>query len=214
MSRTSTHHYVSLLIPSFNAHADALVFRPYNGRDDAWASVPNRELEERIAVARAHWAPVLASLDIRPSDVVGFWLTGSKLSDLINSIAMSALGYTPQFFGGYFGNVSIVLDLLLKSGGKALIVDETYLPAASAASATTTIIVYRSLDYDELSQLVVKVLSGGRAQDLKLSEPEVSVGPDDIAVLFHSSGTTGGLPKIIPNTFDKLGAVKTRIRSD
>ena len=42
-----------------------------------------------------------------------------------------------------------------------------------------------------------------KAEDLPL------VGRDDLAVLYHSSGTTGGMPKIIPNTFKMVCAVST-----
>lgn len=131
-------------------------------------------------------------------------LTGRKLSDLINSIAISALGYTPQFFGGYFSNVNVVLELLAKSGGKAIITDSTY--SEEVLSAGVKVPHFTPLEYDQLSQLVSDAAATGKLEELVFA-PAQPVGVDDLAVLFHSSGTTGGSPKIIPNTYKMLKAV-------
>ncbi len=57
-----------------------------------------------------------------------FRLTGRKVTDLVNTIAISSLGYTPQFFSGYFSGLSVVIELLVKSGGKAIIIDRSFQP--------------------------------------------------------------------------------------
>ncbi|KAI0742021.1 acetyl-CoA synthetase-like protein [Daedaleopsis nitida] len=198
--RSIDNHYVSLLLPAFRKHADQLLFRPYVGRDDYWESVTYREVEQRMAVAQAHWKRVLAPLKLKPFDIIGFWLTGRKFSDLINSIAVSSLGYTIQFFGGYFSKVDMVLELLERSGGKALFVDAIHAEEVLAAGIKVSHFI--PLEYSELSQLV----SDTKEAELVFA-PQAAVGPDDLAVLFHSSGTTGGLPKIIPNTYKMLRAV-------
>lgn len=67
------NHYLPLVIPSLRKHGDALAFRPYLGRNDAWGNVTYRELEQRLAVTRAHWKRTLEPLGVKPLDVVGLW---------------------------------------------------------------------------------------------------------------------------------------------
>ena len=71
--RSIENHYVSLLLPAFREHADKVLFRPYTGRDDFWESVTYREVEQRLAAAQAHWKRVLAPLNLKPLDIIGFW---------------------------------------------------------------------------------------------------------------------------------------------
>ncbi|KAH9848342.1 acetyl-CoA synthetase-like protein [Lenzites betulinus] len=209
--RTRENHYLSLVIPSFQKCPDAPAFRPYLGRDDAWGTVTYRELEAYLAVAQAHWKAVLAPLDLAPLSVVGFWLTGRKLTDLVNTIAVSSLGYTPQFFSGHFDNVGLIFSLLAKSGGKALVFDAATFEERIAAIDPLPVPHFPSLELDDLARLVAaaaKEEEGATGERLVFRDV-APVALDDLAALFHSSGTTGALPKIIPNTFRMLRAVLT-----
>ncbi|TFK91211.1 acetyl-CoA synthetase-like protein [Polyporus arcularius HHB13444] len=201
--RSAEHHYVSLLIASFRKYPEAPAFLPYIGRDDAWERVTYREIEQRLVVTQTYWRDTLAPLNLQPRDVVGFWLTGRKLSDLLNTIAVCALGYVPQYFSGYFGNSSVVLDLLAKSGGKVFIVDPNFeAQVTNVRSDGSSVPRFRTLEYGDMTRLV----SQSTAPE-KLILDLASVAPvarDDVAALFHSSGTTGGTPKIIPSTFKMI----------
>lgn len=135
-------------------------------------------------------------------------LTGRKWTDLVNNITISSLGYAPQLFGsGDFKNVSVIYDLIAKSGGKALIVDPSHLhmvpdPAASPVPQ------FPPVEDADMVQAIAKLTSAGQEDALTFDlESVVPVGRDDLAVLFHSSGTTGGMPKILPNTYKMLHSV-------
>lgn len=71
--KSPENHYLTLVIPSLRKTPDALVFRPYLGRNDEWACVTYRELEQRLAVTRTHWHRTLATLNLNALDVVGLW---------------------------------------------------------------------------------------------------------------------------------------------
>ncbi|KAI8989116.1 acetyl-CoA synthetase-like protein [Trametes punicea] len=203
------NHYLTLLASRFREHADKPVFRPYIGRDDSWDTVTFRDLEQRLAVAKSHWARTLLPVGLKPLDIVGIWLTGHKLSDLINAIAVSALGYTPQFFSAYFEDAALIMELLSHSGGKALVVDSSF--AAKLTSADPSVLPhFVALDDTQISQLIRDVKQGGNEGEQLAFVPDAAVRPDDIAALFHSSGTTGGRPKIIPNTYKMLNTVISR----
>ena len=132
-------------------------------------------------------------------------LTGRKFSDLLNTLALSSLGYTPQLFGsGDFQNVTVIFDLLYTSGGKVLILDSAHLALAQASDATIPVPHFPPLGEQDFALAIEK-------NDLLTLEVESlpAVGPDDLAIMFHSSGTTGGMPKIIPNTYKMMHAVIT-----
>ncbi|KAI9066826.1 acetyl-CoA synthetase-like protein [Trametes sanguinea] len=200
------NHYLSLLTSRFREHADKPVFRPYIGRDDSWGTVTYRDVEQRLTVAKSHWQQTLAPLKLEPHDIVGCWLTGRKLSDLINGIALSALGYTPQFFSSYFEDVALVAELLSQSKGKALILDAGFADKLASADALS-VPHFVALDEAQLEQLA---RDGGPDSPNTVFSPDVPMRPDDIAALFHSSGTTGGRPKIIPNTHKMLRSTIAR----
>lgn len=137
-------------------------------------------------------------------------LTGSKLSDTINGIAISALGYTPQFFSAYFEDIQIIAELLFESEGKALIVDLSYVSKVDAATPPLPVPHFTALDDTQIAQAVSTIGEEGTHHVEATFGPDAPVSPDDIAALFHSSGTTGGRPKIIPNTYKMLNAVISR----
>ncbi|OJT05027.1 hypothetical protein TRAPUB_4183 [Trametes pubescens] len=205
MSQKSVeNHYLSLLLSAFREHADKPVFRPYIGKVDAWDTVTYRGLEQRLVVAQSLWKKALAPLQLKTLDIVGFWLTGRKVTDLVNTIAISSLGYTPQFFSGYFSGLSVVIELLVKSGGKAIIIDRSFQPQLTEYGAVP-VPTFDALEDAEL----LEAISASEVPDaLRFAvDPEAAVGLDDYAALFHSSGTTGGMPKIIPNTYKMIRAV-------
>ncbi|KAI0676592.1 acetyl-CoA synthetase-like protein [Trametes maxima] len=206
-AKSVNNHYLALLLPALRENADKPVFRPYTGNHDAWGVVTYKDLERRLSVAQARWKQTLAPLQLNPLDIVGFWLTGRKVHDLINTISISSLGYTPQFFSGYFSGVSVVIDLINKSGGKAIIVDKSLQPQLSELGSVT-IPAFTALEEADLAQEISAAETSGNPDILRFQvDPQAAVGLDDYAALFHSSGTTGGMPKIIPNTYKMIRAV-------
>ncbi|KAI0312670.1 acetyl-CoA synthetase-like protein [Amylostereum chailletii] len=165
-TESADNTYLSAITPSLRTWADAVL--------------TFKQLGHQLAAAKIHWEKTLGPLKLRKGDVVGLWLTGRKLADPVNAIAISACGLVPQFFG---------------SGGKALIADDAYLselldhplPAFAGVSLETA---------DEAKGSVEGVLD-----DI----PPVALS--DYGPISHSSGPTAGLPKIIPNTHAMLRAV-------
>ncbi|KAL1946336.1 hypothetical protein VTO73DRAFT_15463 [Trametes versicolor] len=125
-------------------------------------------------------------------------------------MAVSALGYTPQFFSAYFEDVQTIAELLSESGGRALIVDSFNASKVNVATTPLHVPHFTALDDAQIAQAVSTITEGGTHHVEATFSPDAPVGPDDIAALFHSSGTTGGRPKIIPNTYKMLNAVISR----
>ena len=138
-------------------------------------------------------------------------LTGRKWTDLLNNIAISSLGYTPQLFGsGDFTNVAVIYELLAQSGAKALIVDPSHLSMLPAQDLQASPIPqFGPVEDEDMLRAISELKADGDPQLTFGMECRAAVSRDDIAVLFHSSGTTGGMPKVIPSTYKMLQAVIT-----
>lgn len=102
----------------------------------------------------------------------------------------------PQVFSLSFPNYSVVWDLLSASKAKFLIIDDTFLDQAK----TAPVITLSAIAWAELESL-----SGNETESL--SPPEVR--DTDTAIIFHSSGTTSGSPKLIPATHSWIKAFIT-----
>ncbi|KAF8212999.1 hypothetical protein K438DRAFT_1534369, partial [Mycena galopus ATCC 62051] len=109
---------------------------------------------------------------------------GSKSYDLINMLGVSAAGYVPRLFSRVYSNADVVWGLLAASNAKALILDDAF----SSLSGTCPVPTFVSLASSDL-HIWVQVLDELMATDV-----------DDIALIFHSSGTTSGVPKLIRST--------------
>lgn len=113
-------------------------------------------------------------------------MTGARYSDLVNLYSLARAGYIPQVFSLRMTvqGRPIVFDMLASTGGKALIFDPT-LVEYSADSPFPT------FEIPELSTL----------SPVPEPLPELpDVAPTDIGIIFHTSGTTSGRPKPIPET--------------
>ncbi|KAI0764537.1 acetyl-CoA synthetase-like protein [Trametes elegans] len=197
------NHFLSLLLPALREHADKPLFRPYLGNLDEWGTVTYVDFERRLTVAQEHWRNKLAPLQLKPLDIIGFWLTGRKITDIVNTLAVSSLGYIPQFFSGYFSGLAVIVELLVKTGGKAIALDPSYKSQIAQLNSLPVPSLITLEDW-EIQQTISE--ARGPLGPFQL-DPNAAVRLDDYAALFHTSGTSGGTPKVIPNTHKMLRAV-------
>ena len=122
---------------------------------------------------------------ISASDLLLSRLTGRKYFDTINILGLMFAGYIPQLFSTIFDNTSVVWDLMLKSGASCLIYDEEFADRAALCTLPTL----RAYVQD----------SGPTDEEPRHgSIPHPSALETDTAFIIHSSGTTSGMPKLIP----------------
>lgn len=118
-----------------------------------------------------------------------FRLTGRNYEDIINVLALCAAGYIPQLFSSVFPNPAVVFDLIARSGAKAIIFDEAY-KEALATSPVPTIPSFTMAEIHSLLPL---------GEDLPTLVSFPAVEERATAFIIHSSGTTSGIPKLIPS---------------
>ena len=113
-------------------------------------------------------------------------LKGSHWSDLAHIYAVSAAGYVPEVFGQPF-TPAFVRDLLLEHRARVLIYDPMFDgPAVDMPNP---------LGLPTLASLPVSVYE--TAEQVKI--PDVT-SADEVAMIFHTSGTTSGRPKPVPQS--------------
>ncbi|EIM91396.1 acetyl-CoA synthetase-like protein [Stereum hirsutum FP-91666 SS1] len=164
------------------------VFKRFIGSDEgiSWTTVTWDDYKDDLIRAASVCRQVLADEGIKNGDVVGLWLTGHKYSDFVYIYAISAAGFVPQVFSSRYlaQGIAVIGDLLKACNGKALLVDAEYIDHTAGFSLPT--------------RTLPGLSSGSKLPADVPTLPEVQ--NDDIAMIFHTSGTTGGKPKPIPET--------------
>ncbi|KAF9461626.1 acetyl-CoA synthetase-like protein [Collybia nuda] len=179
--RDTSRNIVSIVSEALRRAPEFPAFRPKHDTELQWDLVSSKQAAKHIAVAADHWSK---SLSNEPGSVIGIWLTGKKYSDGINTLGLISAGYVPQLFSVVFSSHEVVWDLLVKSEASALVFDDTFAEVVSK---------YQILALPALTFTALEATTVG-----ELYVAPVSYG--DTAMIVHSSGTTSGMPKLIPCT--------------
>ena len=106
--------------------------------------------------------------------------------DLLHIYGVAKAGYVPQLFSLRLPNPDVVLELLEKSKGAALIHDVTYLPILGTCSMPSFV----AIDAFAVT-----------TEDMPAHSCATSPRGDDILMIFHTSGSTSGRPKLVPCSY-------------
>lgn len=113
-------------------------------------------------------------------------MRGWSYQDLLHYLSLQRAGFIPQLFSLRMTNPVVVYELLGKSNAAALI-------------------------YDASCELFVKdcplptfssnaVLDLASPQNVELDKVTTAVNGDQVSAIFHTSGSTSGIPKLVPTT--------------
>ncbi|KAF9477030.1 acetyl-CoA synthetase-like protein [Pholiota conissans] len=182
-------HFLEYLLPALNKYSSRTLLKLFTGTPGApsWKSVTYQMFIDDLERVAAHWIEPLKEAGLQPQDVIGLWITGEKYTDLIHLYALARIGYVPQMLNKAMATLhDAVPSVLSMTQGKAILYD----PFFSSAIAS---LPYKCIAL--VNDLNLLPLLGDR----KL--PAIPDVPDDaLGVIFHTSGTTGGRPKPVPET--------------
>ncbi|KAJ7110104.1 hypothetical protein C8R44DRAFT_743400 [Mycena epipterygia] len=151
-----------------------------HGQD--WYSITYRQFQIDVELTARHWSRTLTQSGVAFGSVVGLWIGGYTYNDVLNIYGMSRAGYVPQLFSLRLPNPEVIYELLTKANAKALVYE----------SAFESVLLECPLP----AHLAVGVENIDSAEyplpDLPPAQPE------DIAFFFHTSGSSGGSPKLVP----------------
>ncbi|KAJ7738147.1 acetyl-CoA synthetase-like protein [Mycena metata] len=183
-------HFLTDVLEAFKKHPDLAIFKRLVLSDERehknWVSISYAECQNDIERAARHWHAALSAQGVASSDVVGLWLTGRHYADLLQIYGISRAGFVPQVFSVGFSSVDVVDELLRACNGKVLLYDPSFSDAVAAVGVPHLIIpAVNEMHVDNSRQPLPPL-------------PEVK--EDDMGMIFHTSGTTSGRPKPIPET--------------
>ncbi|KAJ7595197.1 hypothetical protein C8J56DRAFT_774849 [Mycena floridula] len=154
-----------------------------------WSIVTYAQFHAQVLAAQSSYSSKFAEFGFPPGSVIGVWLSGTKYTDLVHNLAISAAGYIPQMFSVYWSHSQLVFNMLSTSGAKALVWDSTVVDDIGNCPRPTIDIA--SIDIEG------RETRGKRLYNGNISFEAVK---DDVVLMLHTSGSTSGLPKIIPWT--------------
>ncbi|KAK7043974.1 hypothetical protein VNI00_008142 [Paramarasmius palmivorus] len=145
-----------------------------------------------------YWSTKLESSGIEPRSVVGLCVKGLSYTDVLHIYGLGMAGYVVQCFSLFPSAIDVVASLLKRSTAKAFIYEEGHFNASALGTTdvSDTLKVYQSVN---------RIPEDFVAPE-GYSFPAQNNRPEDIAIMFHSTGSTSGTPKFIPTSFKTLDA--------
>ncbi|THU93347.1 acetyl-CoA synthetase-like protein [Dendrothele bispora CBS 962.96] len=167
-----------------------------------WKYITYSDFIQDVELFSRYWRDVLHQAEVYPGSVVTFCLPGYAYIDILHIYGVMRAGYIPQPLT-IVPTATFIISLLLGSCSKAIIYAPSFEAKASELSARLNIPNYPALlSIPDRSQV-----AGNPLPDLP-----THVRADDTAIYFHTSGSTSGMPKIIPgNQLWMHGMVKRAV---
>ncbi|KAJ7492516.1 hypothetical protein FB451DRAFT_1218614 [Mycena latifolia] len=151
-----------------------------HGQD--WYSITYRQFHIDVELFARHWSRTLTQSGVPAGSVVGLWIGGYTYNDVLQIYGMSRAGYVPQLFSLRLPNPEVIYELLSKANAKALV----YESAFASVLRDCPVPSHLAVDVENID------LTEYPLPELRQSQPE------DIAFFFHTSGSSGGSPKLVP----------------
>lgn len=107
---------------------------------------------------------------------------GFQYTDILHIYGLTKAGYIPQLFPGRLPNSAIIFELLGMAGAKALIHNAYFGPITACPVPTFVAQALQPKDVESIPRF-----------------PPLNRRPseEDIVIIYHTSGSTGRLPKLV-----------------
>ncbi|KAJ7706068.1 hypothetical protein B0H17DRAFT_609147 [Mycena rosella] len=159
-----------------------------HGQD--WYSVTYRQFHLDVELFARHWSRTLTASGVKVGSVVGLWIGGYTYNDVLQIYGMSRAGYIPQLFSLRLPNPEVIYELLGRAEAKALVYESAFAPVLRDCPVPS----HLAIDADNIDVTAYPLPELPRRQ------------PEDIAFFFHTSGSSGGSPKLVPCSYRWLDA--------
>lgn len=125
-------------------------------------------------------------------------VSGTRYVDAVHIYGLMRADYIPQLFSLRLSYPGIVSELLQRSGAQALIVDPSFKSAVVGSSVPTYVV-------PDLETLHLNV-------DCEALPPiRQPLDGDEISMIYHTSGSSSGSPKLVPCTVKWINASVQKI---
>ncbi|KAF4333127.1 hypothetical protein FBEOM_13075 [Fusarium beomiforme] len=151
-----------------------------------YSDISYYQFEKDVELTASYWRTTFSLLGITEKSVIGVWLKGTSYEDLLHIWGISRAGYIPQLISLRMTDPTVAHELLTAAGAAALVHDP-FLTSALHHSTLTTF-------------PAGGLLSRLGSKNLPLDPLEKISDGDQVLMLYHTSGSTSGLPKLVPIT--------------
>ncbi|RPD64920.1 acetyl-CoA synthetase-like protein [Lentinus tigrinus ALCF2SS1-6] len=164
---------------------------------DAWVPISYHQFLLDVERSARHWSHTLTAHGVPRRSVVGLWLGGTKYLDVLHVYGLARAGYIPQLFSLRLPSPDVVYELLHRAEAQALIFDPAYESIVIGCPVPAELAVdVRSLEVDHLPLPPLWVPASG----------------DEVVMIYHTSGSTSGSPKLVPCTASWVDATVDKAR--
>ena len=129
--------------------------------------------------------------------IFGQRVTGIAYSDVLQVYGMSRAGYVPQMSSLRVSTPIVIFELLKKAGARAFI----YEPSSGLDLSGCPVPAYPAIQ-----------VSGQDVTEIVLPPLRMDHSASDLVFILHTSGSTGGSPKLVPCNRRWLDNIITRVR--
>ncbi|KAJ7143491.1 acetyl-CoA synthetase-like protein [Mycena crocata] len=183
------NHFMYPVLDALNKHGSLPLVKKLEGMgtSQTCTSITYQNFADDLEKTSAFWAGKLTDVGVNSGDVVGLWITGNEYTDLVHLYSLSCAGFVPQIFSQRFSaqGLAVIVDLLSACDGKALVYDPSFEAAVQKFG---------------LPCLVTPALESLAIPKAAILASISDVEPTDTAMIFHTSGTTSGKPKPVPES--------------
>ncbi|KAF4443198.1 hypothetical protein F53441_11507 [Fusarium austroafricanum] len=173
------------------SHPSALVIKQAHITDDGlcYSEVCYSQFEKDIEATASYWVAAFSAVGIYEGSIIGVWLKGTSYDDLLHIWGISRAGYIPQLISLRMTDPSVTLELLSKAGAAALIHD----PSLTTALQDTELPSFPAHG--------MRSICGSKgSKERMLGAVPNELSGDQVVMIFHTSGSTSGAPKLVPIT--------------
>jgi acyl-coenzyme A synthetase/AMP-(fatty) acid ligase len=201
VSQLQTH--LTAIEGAYNKHPQVAAFKipklhPTTGKVDEWTSVSYAQFRADILAHASYWSIFLQSRNIKPGSVVTLWLRGLDYNDATLIFGISRAGYTLQLISLSIPTVEAVFDVAQRAESKIIIYDSSQKDLINAVSNP---IPTHCRDLKAHQELLHN--SSPSDEGLPVLD-ELAADPNAVVFILHTSGSTSGVPKLVPWTYQWL----------
>ncbi|PCH33828.1 acetyl-CoA synthetase-like protein [Wolfiporia cocos MD-104 SS10] len=184
--------HLTVLDEAAALYPNAIAFRipqlhPHSSGIEEWRSITYKEFHHDVEHFARYWSQKLSVDNIHPRSVIGVWLSGLTYVDALHIYGIARAGYIPQLISLRLPSPEVIFELLGLSKGKAVIFDASY---DSEALRRAPLPMHIAVDARELD-----------VADSPLPPTLREADPSEPIMIFHTSGSTSGRPKLVPCSY-------------
>ncbi|KAH8102488.1 acetyl-CoA synthetase-like protein [Cristinia sonorae] len=197
--------HLTILNETASAYPDRPVFRvpvlapADNGQSaseevvEGWKVITYSQFDCNVRSYAKYWYHTLSADGIPPRSVIGLWLSGLSYVDALHIYSVARAGYVPQLFSLRLPSPEVIYELLAKGGARALIADSSFKSILGDAPVPV--------------HVATEVFDEDVMEDTSLPELSEPRQGEDIVMIFHTSGSTSGSPKLVRCSYRWLNAM-------